>query len=52
MISTEMPYKKKFQDVKGKKIAYVEVGEGTHFIQEDSPKEIGQAVAQWLDTIN
>ena len=24
---------------------------GTHFIQEDSPKEIGQAVAQWLDTI-
>lgn len=25
---------------------------GTHFIQEDSPKEIGQAVAQWLDKIN
>ena len=24
---------------------------GSHFIQEDSPKEIGQAVADWLDTI-
>jgi haloalkane dehalogenase len=23
---------------------------GTHFIQEDSPVEIGQAVAQWMDT--
>ena len=23
---------------------------GSHFIQEDSPVEIGQAVAQWLDT--
>lgn len=25
---------------------------GTHFIQEDSPVEIGQAVAQWMDSIN
>jgi len=25
---------------------------GTHFVQEDSPREIGQAVAQWLGTIN
>ena len=24
---------------------------GSHFIQEDSPKEIGQAVADWLETI-
>jgi haloalkane dehalogenase len=24
---------------------------GLHFIQEDSPKEIGVAVAGWLDTI-
>ncbi|MEZ5572607.1 MAG: haloalkane dehalogenase [Halioglobus sp.] len=24
---------------------------GTHFIQEDSPVEIGQAVAQWLDAL-
>jgi haloalkane dehalogenase len=24
---------------------------GTHFIQEDSPVEIGQAVAQWMDTL-
>jgi haloalkane dehalogenase len=24
---------------------------GTHFIQEDSPVEIGQAVAQWLDSL-
>jgi haloalkane dehalogenase len=24
---------------------------GLHFIQEDSPKEIGVAVADWLDTI-
>jgi haloalkane dehalogenase len=24
---------------------------GLHFIQEDSPKEIGFAVADWLDTI-
>ena len=28
MISAEMPYEKKYQDVNGKKIAYVEVGEG------------------------
>jgi len=25
---------------------------GTHFIQEDSPVEIGQAVAQWLDSLS
>lgn len=25
---------------------------GTHFIQEDSPAEIGQAVAQWIDGIS
>jgi haloalkane dehalogenase len=25
---------------------------GTHFIQEDSPMEIGQAVAQWMDSQN
>jgi haloalkane dehalogenase len=25
---------------------------GSHFIQEDSPAEIGQAIAIWLDTIN
>ena len=25
---------------------------GTHFIQEDSPKEIGQAVAEWMDVLN
>ena len=25
---------------------------GTHFIQEDSPVEIGQAVAGWLDTLS
>lgn len=25
---------------------------GTHFIQEDSPAEIGQAVAAWLTTLN
>jgi haloalkane dehalogenase len=25
---------------------------GTHFIQEDSPVEIGQAVAHWMDSIN
>jgi len=24
---------------------------GTHFIQEDSPVEIGQAIAQWLDSV-
>lgn len=24
---------------------------GTHFIQEDSPVEIGRAVAQWMDTL-
>ena len=24
---------------------------GTHFIQEDSPVEIGQAVAQWMDSL-
>ena len=24
---------------------------GTHFIQEDSPVEIGQAVARWIDNI-
>jgi haloalkane dehalogenase len=24
---------------------------GTHFVQEDSPVEIGQAVAQWMDTL-
>ena len=24
---------------------------GTHFIQEDSPREIGQAVASWLETL-
>ena len=28
MISAEMPYEKKFQEVDGKKIAYVEAGEG------------------------
>ena len=28
MISAEMPYEKKYQEVNGKKIAYVEVGEG------------------------
>ncbi|MFK7898237.1 MAG: haloalkane dehalogenase [Myxococcota bacterium] len=28
MISAEFPYEKKFQDVKGKKLAYVDVGEG------------------------
>lgn len=25
---------------------------GTHFIQEDSPREIGQAVAHWMDTLD
>jgi haloalkane dehalogenase len=25
---------------------------GTHFIQEDSPMEIGQAVARWMDALN
>jgi haloalkane dehalogenase len=25
---------------------------GTHFIQEDSPVEIGQALASWIDTLN
>ena len=25
---------------------------GSHFIQEDSPNEIGQALAQWLDQLN
>ena len=24
---------------------------GNHFLQEDSPREIGQAVAQWMDTL-
>jgi len=24
---------------------------GTHFIQEDSPEEIGQAVASWMDDL-
>ncbi len=24
---------------------------GNHFVQEDSPREIGQAVAQWMDTL-
>ncbi|HCO60393.1 MAG TPA: haloalkane dehalogenase, partial [Porticoccaceae bacterium] len=24
---------------------------GTHFIQEDSPDEIGQAIANWLNTL-
>lgn len=28
MISAEMPYKKQYQDVNGKRIAYVEAGEG------------------------
>ena len=32
MISAEMPYEKKYQDVNGKKIAYVEVGEGDPII--------------------
>jgi haloalkane dehalogenase len=26
----------------------VNVGEGTHYIQEDHPKEIGQAISQWM----
>jgi haloalkane dehalogenase len=25
---------------------------GNHFIQEDSPQEIGQAVAAWMATLN
>ena len=25
---------------------------GTHFIQEDSPREIGRAVADWIEFIN
>ena len=25
---------------------------GTHFIQEDSPVEIGQAVAHWMDSLS
>ena len=24
---------------------------GTHFIQEDSPHEIGQAISEWVKTI-
>jgi haloalkane dehalogenase len=24
---------------------------GTHFIQEDSPVEIGEAIAQWMDSV-
>jgi haloalkane dehalogenase len=32
-----------------KNVESVDVGEGLHFIQEDRPHEIGQALSQWLE---
>ena len=32
MISASMPYQKQYQDVNGKKVAYVEAGEGAPIV--------------------
>jgi hypothetical protein len=46
-------YPKSFRDVLGARMAYIEVGDGDpivflhHFIQEDSPDEIGASIADW-----
>jgi len=34
-----------------KNLACVNVGDGLHFIQEDRPHEIGEAIAEWLRTL-
>ncbi len=65
MTSAALPYKKQRRQVLGREMAYLEVGEGTpsscctaeltvkgiHFIQEDSPDEIGKAIARWIKSL-
>jgi haloalkane dehalogenase len=51
VISAEFPFRRKFVEVTGQNIAYVDVGEGLHFLQEDRPHEIGQALSQWLASL-
>ena len=61
-ISAEFPFEKRRVDVLGKTMAYVAPLEycrawpnqheitvpGNHFVQEDSPDEIGRAIAAWI----
>ena len=50
VISAEFPYRKKYVEVNRQNIAYVDVGEGLHFLQEDRPHEIGQALlSNWTN---
>jgi haloalkane dehalogenase len=51
VISAEFPFRRKFVEVNRQNIAYVDVGEGLHFLQEDRPHEIGQALSQWLASL-
>ena len=58
MISAAFPFKKQRRRILGREMAYVEVGaggaqsevtvKGVHFVQEDSPDEIGRAIAGWM----
>ena len=62
MISAAFPYQKQRRRVLGREMAYVEVGQGDpaltektvagiHFVQEDSPDEIGKAIVDWMGTL-
>lgn len=40
-----------FMKAKVKNLKAVDLGEGFHFLQEDRPHEIGQALSDWLDSL-
>jgi haloalkane dehalogenase len=49
MISAAFPYQKQRRRVLGREMAYVEVTvAGVHYLQEDSPHEIGRAITSWM----
>jgi len=35
-----------------KNLETVDIGEGRHFVQEDNPHAIGEALSDWYQTIN
>jgi len=35
-----------------KNLETVDIGEGLHFVQEDNPHAIGEALSDWYQTIN
>jgi haloalkane dehalogenase len=46
-----LPHMLPWYQARIQKLTIAYVGQGTHFIQEDQPDLIGQAIANWLEPI-